>query len=700
MIGPRIRSLTAAVASVAAGIALAVGMTAGPSHAAAPHAAAPNAAAPNAAAPHASSPASSPAAASGVKVLMAGYNSSTGLIGTNGWWTSAVALSTVMTYQQTTGDTGYGYGYAISGAFNANKGSNFENSYLDDTGWWGLAWLQAYDVTGNIQYLRMAETDAGYIHDYWDSTCGGGVWWSTAKTYKNAIPNELFLDLTATLHNRIPGDTTYLGWANAEWNWFNGSGMINSSHLVNDGLNSSCQNNGQTTWTYNQGVILAGLAELSRADNNSGLLTTGETLANASTAHLAQNGIVVEPCEPSCGSDGPSFKGIYVRGLRTLATAAGSTAYDGFLQAQANSIIAHDTNSGGQLGLSWAGPFQDATSGTQASAEAALVVALGGVPSVGPPYMQGTGGRIAAGVHADYRIEVFAVTPAGGIKNRYETAPDQGWSGWSDFGPDTSGTKPTVVSVATGRHLSGRLEVFAVMSDGSIMNKYEQSADGAWSNWSGFAPRGTASALTVGVHQDGRLELFAVTPGGGIKNCYETAPDQGWSTWNDFGPTGTAPTVDAVTTGQHSDGRLEVFAVMSDGSMKNIYESSPGGKWSPWSDYASGATADSDGSPGTDSAGVHLDGRMEVFAVTPGGGLQNKFETKPSGPWTSTWSGFGPTGTAPLTVTASTVSRHQDGRMEVLAVMSDGSIMNRFETKAGGGWSGWSSWAAPKTVMP
>ncbi|WP_194893677.1 hypothetical protein [Catenulispora pinisilvae] len=308
-------------------------------------------------------------------------------------------------------------------------------------------------------------------------------------------------------------------------------------------------------------------------------------------------------------------------------------------------------------------------------------------PAVPAVYGQGTGGRIAAGVHADSRVEVFAVTPAGGIENKYETSPDGTWSAWNGFGP-----AGTAVAVATGRHADGRLEVFAVMSDGSIMNRYETAPDKAWSDWYSFAPAGTAKSATVGVHQDGRLEVFAVTPSGGLQNKYETAPEKAWSGWNGFGPAGT---VDAVTASQHADGRLEVFAVMSDGSMQNKYESAPEKAWSSWNGYAPAGTANGKGSPGTDSSGVHQDGRMEVFAVTPSGGIENKYETAADKPWTG-WNGFGPAGV----VTATTVTQHQDGRLEVFAVMSDGSIQNKYETKADAAWSGWSSYAPAATAKP
>jgi hypothetical protein len=292
-----------------------------------------------------------------------------------------VALSTLMTYAQATGDTQYDY--AISAAFNDNKGGNFENSYMDDTGWWGNAWLQAYEMTGTTGYLQMAETDANYIHGYWDSTCGGGLWWNTSKTYKNAIPNELFLELTAGLHNVIPGDTKYLGWANAEWSWFSGSGMINSSDLVNDGLTSSCANNNGTTWTYNQGVILAGLTQLYDATGNASLLSTAQGIADAAILNLNAGGVLNEP-GTTCGQDIQSFKGIYVRGLKELSNALNTQWYASFFENQVNSIIPNDMNSGHQMGFLWQGPVSDPqcfndgiTSYSQASAEDALVAGLG-----------------------------------------------------------------------------------------------------------------------------------------------------------------------------------------------------------------------------------------------------------------------------------------------------------------------------------
>ena len=314
----------------------------------------------------------------GMAELMRSYNPSTGLIGNN-WWQAAVALSTLETFQEATGFGGYHR--AISTAFARHKSGHFEDTYNDDTGWWGLAWLQAYTMTGYKPYLAMAETDADYIHQSWDATCGGGVWWSTARRYKNAIPNELFLELTAWLHNAIHGDSKYLSWANAEWNWFQGSGMINKSDVINDGLTANCANNHLNTWTYNQGVLLAGLAQLYKATNNRALLSTAEGIGRAAIRQLTVRGVLREPCRGAqcgtkAGGDPQSFKGIFVQDLKVLAVTARTNEFSGFFAAQARAIETHDTDSHHQLGMYWSGPSGGRTSYSQASAESALVAAL------------------------------------------------------------------------------------------------------------------------------------------------------------------------------------------------------------------------------------------------------------------------------------------------------------------------------------
>ena len=314
-----------------------------------------------------------------VAQLFTSYGVNTGLIGST-WWQAAVALSTVETYAQTTGDTTYDA--AIQEAFALNSGGKFENTSDDDTAWWGLAWLQAYELTRNTSYLSMAQTDADYIHQGWDSTCGGGVWWQrNPRSYKNAITNELFLELTAWLHNTIRGDTKYLTWAKAEWSWFDQSGMINKHNLINDGLNDGCKNNGQATWTYNQGVILAGLAQLYQATGNSALLTEAERLASAAISHLAVGGVLTEPCKTDAcadqfGTSAQSFKGIFVRDLKVLAVTAHTTQFNAFFTAQARSIEARDTSAQHQFGVYWAGPIDGLTSSSQASALDALVASV------------------------------------------------------------------------------------------------------------------------------------------------------------------------------------------------------------------------------------------------------------------------------------------------------------------------------------
>ncbi|HEX6526833.1 MAG TPA: glycoside hydrolase family 76 protein [Streptosporangiaceae bacterium] len=316
-------------------------------------------------------------AAAGIRALQRWYAPRGGQWKTTGWWQAANALTAVIGYTRHTGDPAHTG--IISATFTAarRQHADFVNWFFDDSAWWALAWVAAYDLTGEDRYLAAARTIFAHNLDGWDSTCGGGVWWNKERSYKNAITNELFLTLAARLHQRVPGDQDYLAWAMRAWEWLHGSGMIGPDGLVNDGLTADCANNGGTTWTYNQGVILGGLAALYEITGDPAYLRQGEIIADAALSGLiGPSGILAEPCEAAgCDSDQTQFKGIFVRNLHAFSTHGGKPAYRAFLLANADSVWDNDRNAADQFGLRWAGPFDRADASRQSSALEVLTAA-------------------------------------------------------------------------------------------------------------------------------------------------------------------------------------------------------------------------------------------------------------------------------------------------------------------------------------
>jgi predicted alpha-1,6-mannanase (GH76 family) len=338
------------------------------------------------------------------------YNSSSGFYGPkfsgfgNGmWWTSANCLTSIMDYMETMGTHGkyqdilentyekaqafdlshQGHHESASEVQKSEKTpsmkNGFTNSFSDDEGWWALAWINAFDLSGDNTYLNSAVDIFENMTDAWDDDrCGGGLWWSTEQTYVNAITNELFLSVAASLANRIGDNKShYLDWAKKEWNWFKDSSMVNGNNLVNDGLDqSTCKNNGKTTWTYNQGVILGGLVELSKADGGGGgdYMAYAKKIASAAIDQLSRNGILHESCEPNCG-DGGIFKGIFLRNLIKLQQASPDDKFADFINKNAETIVKNAGDSA-SFGEDWSNNNHSPTPMSQASAVECLTAAL------------------------------------------------------------------------------------------------------------------------------------------------------------------------------------------------------------------------------------------------------------------------------------------------------------------------------------
>lgn len=305
-----------------------------------------------------------------------GWQNQRGLWDTTGWWNAAncvEALESVIA-----ADNGQKYLPVLAHTFALNSRSNFINEYYDDEGWWALAWIHAYDLTGQPRYLAMAKTIFRDMTGGWGERCGGGLIWRKEHRYKNAIPNELFLLAAIRLHQRTPRDQgtgSYLEWAIREWEWFRNSGMINSHSLVNDGLNRRCENDGGTTWTYNQGVFIGGLTDLYKTTGDTNYLNEATAIADAAIATLADDhGVAKEPCEDRgcAGGDVPQFKGIFIRYLAYLYDETRNPAYRDFLLKNARSVWANDRDAANHLGLRWSGPFDQADAARHSSAMMAI----------------------------------------------------------------------------------------------------------------------------------------------------------------------------------------------------------------------------------------------------------------------------------------------------------------------------------------
>jgi hypothetical protein len=244
----------------------------------------------------------------------------------------------------------FDYVDVIEAAVNDNSGL----SGNDDDLWSAIAALKVYYLIGDYSfYQRFVPYEYGQISTkYWDDECGGGVWWDYMKKYKNAITNELWIQLL-TLMSAAGQDQS--AWAQKSWAWFAASAMIEQGGLIKDGLNKDdCTGTGMT-WTYNQGVFQGAVASMPgqlRPAPVPMVLATAQAVIDST--FLSPGGILKEP---GSNQDQRIFKGIYVRNngylLATLGAGAPQSMVD-YLVNNAQSVLQKAIVKG-QINSNWDG---------------------------------------------------------------------------------------------------------------------------------------------------------------------------------------------------------------------------------------------------------------------------------------------------------------------------------------------------------
>uniref|UniRef100_A0A914XTJ0 Glycoside hydrolase family 76 protein n=1 Tax=Plectus sambesii TaxID=2011161 RepID=A0A914XTJ0_9BILA len=283
-----------------------------------------------------------------------------------GVWHTWNGLEAMIDYSNYSGDSNFDkMSFDVAGNFVLL--AQAMSYYDDDALWAGIALVKAYRKSPSVFYITGAKGVFDELVGYWDSKCNGGVWWSHEKTYKNAITNELFLMLAIDLYEET-GDVNYYNWAIREYNWFLASGMLNSDNLINDGLTDQCVTNNGTTWTYNQGVILGGLAGLARINpgNASTYLNLADKIVRAVAAHLTMNsseGKAILKESVVDGEDGEQFKGIFMRYLAQLIAvttdASRKAAYAQLILDSADYVWNNAKNNQNEVSAVWIGQRHD-----------------------------------------------------------------------------------------------------------------------------------------------------------------------------------------------------------------------------------------------------------------------------------------------------------------------------------------------------
>ncbi len=295
------------------------------------------------------------------------------------------------------------------------------------------------------------------------------------------------------------------------------------------------------------------------------------------------------------------------------------------------------------------------------------------------------------GINLDGRIEVFAQQlwygfgspPIAGphlrISHIWQTAPNDGWSGWASLDQPFTTVYLDLWDPYVGTNQDGRLDVFGVDQNGNgdLWHRW-QTGTGAWSVWTSLGkPAGLdiSPLLATGQQLSGSLVVFAQASNGEIFEIWQqTVNDENsWSAWTTLGkPTGINLSRPAVS--RNKDGRLELFATGDDGGIWNVWQLLPNNVWIPFWGNMGKPSGVSFGNHNP-VVGTHSDGTMDVFVVGDDYYAWHRQQTAPSNGWGSWQSLYRPFRANLVLLTDQiTVGRNKNGLLDLFAIAGDDSI--------------------------
>ncbi len=266
--------------------------------------------------------------------------------GRSDFWKEAELIEMVEDAYQKTGDPAYKQAITplMDDVLHFYSANWLRRKWNDDNQWMIIAALRAYDITGDARYLKVARKNwDGTYARAWDTTFGGGLWWTTDKTQKNTTTVAPAI-IGACMLAKDTGDKSYITKAVALYDWERKTLFDAATGSVYDNIAPKAGGGSVLTkynFTYNQGSFIGAADDLNAATGNASYLADAErALAYVKTSMTAVGSPVVRS-EGIVGVDGNGggFKGIFFRYAVQLATGHHLTSYYPWFHVNADAAL-------------------------------------------------------------------------------------------------------------------------------------------------------------------------------------------------------------------------------------------------------------------------------------------------------------------------------------------------------------------------
>jgi len=185
-------------------------------------------------------------------------------------------------------------------------------TWMDDNGWWGLGFLDAWRATHESRYLADAERGFNYAYAAGWDPAAGGLWWNTHHPYKSGVAMGANALLSSLLYTATH-DPSYLstaeqliGWATQNlWN-------AHDQLYAKDSFD-------QTSQPYVEGGFAEAHEVICQATGDSFYCNQARTLADRSYARFFNRYSEL--------NQGPQYDVIYLRVMLEYGKATGETRW-------------------------------------------------------------------------------------------------------------------------------------------------------------------------------------------------------------------------------------------------------------------------------------------------------------------------------------------------------------------------------------